>query len=365
MAIPILGAWAFWHFNRETELGHWVGPIALIPGILIIAGTFAASYGSAILDTEILNGKVLSKSRVHGTYEQAYDCNCRTVTSTSGSGKNATTSSRTVCDTCYETHYTVEWTCDTTVGSYRIDKADTTSRSVYARPDPARYTSIKVGDPAAKKSVYTNYVQAVPNSLFAALPSATRNSFAPLLPDYPNHVYDFYKVNRFLTPGFSFTDVGEWNNQISLMMRDLGPRKQVNLIVVVAKTDDRSYAYALRDHWEGANKNDVVLVIGSLDGQKIEFVDVVSWTKSEIFKIELIDQITEQDTIHREAILNAVEKQIEKNFERRRMRDFEYLKGAIDPPVWLMTALLIVLIAGYGVATYFFSLKRIGRPRRY
>ena len=102
-----------------------------------------------------------------------------------------------------------------------------------------------------------------------------------------------------------------------------------------------------------------------LDGQKIEFVDVVSLTKSEIFKIELIDQITEQDTIHREAILNAVEKQIEKNFERRRMRDFEYLKGAIDPPVWLMTALLIVLIAGYGVATYFFSLKRIGRPRRY
>jgi hypothetical protein len=32
------------------------------------------------------------------------------------------------------------------------------------------------------------------------------------------------------------------------------------------------------------------------------------------------------------------------------MREFEYLKGAIDPPMWLLVTLLITLVAGYGIA---------------
>jgi hypothetical protein len=350
LVLPIIGGATIWHFNRNTSAGVFLAPIAFVPGAILIGLVFLISYGSAVIDTEIWSGQVVSKTRKHDTYEESYECNCKNVSRTVGSGKDARTVTDRVCDTCYRTHYTVDWDCQTTVGSFRIDRKDSTWRSVYDSADPARYTSIQKGDPAAKTAKYTNYVQAVPNSLFAAVGETTKARFAGKLPAYPDQIYDFYRINRFLSPGFSFLDAGKWNEDISNILRDLGPAKQVNVIVVVAKTDDRAYTAALRDHWEGANKNDVVLVIGSLDGTKIEFAEVMSWTKSEIFKIELQDRVQDIGVIERNQIMSAVQQQIVKNFQRRHMREFEYLKGAIDPPMWLLVTLLITLVAGYGIA---------------
>ena len=125
------------------------------------------------------------------------------------------------------------------------------------------------------------------------------------------------------------------------------------MIVVVAKTNDPNYMYAIRDAWEGANKNDIVLLIGSEDGQKIEWVDVISWTKNELFKIELRDSVSDLGIIDRSKIMPLVEAQIAKNFDRRHMAEFEYLSNEIDPPAWLMILLAIVLCAGYaGGALY-------------
>jgi len=321
LLLPIFGAATVYYFNRDTDLRFWLGPVVALPGMLLIAICFAVSYGSAVADTEIWNGQIVSKERKHGTYEESYDCNCRTVTT--GSGKNQTTSTK--CDTCYRTHYTVKWNADSTIGGFTIDSKDSTWRSVYDSPDPDRWLSIKPGDPAAKQHTYTNYVQAVPQSLYAALPGTTMDRYKAKLPKYPDQVYDFYRCDHFVQYGFAFTDAAQWNQDIALMLRDLGPKKQVNVIVNIAKTADTSYAEALRTFWEGVNKNDVVVVIGSLDGQKIEFVRILSWTKSELFKIELRDALLELGTIDRTKIMPLIQAQIAKNFERRHMAEFEYL----------------------------------------
>jgi hypothetical protein len=351
LMLPVIGAAILYYLNREKLL-WWQGLVAILPGMVLVGIIFAISHGSAVVDTEIWNGQVTAKERKHGDYKRPYDCNCRSVESCSGSGKDRRCSSTRKCDTCYEDRYTVHWNCSTTIGGFTIDSRDTTSRSVYLTPDPARYTSIQVGDPASKTSSYTNYVQAVPNSLFHAAPETLRARFATLLLPYPDKVYDFYRLDRFVTPGFSFTDAAQWNQDISLMLRELGPKKQVNVIVVVAKTADLEYEYALRDHWEGVNKNDVVLLIGSTDGQKIEFARVISWTKSELFKIELSDAVRALGVIDRTQIIPLVSAQIGKNFERRRMREFEYLSNEIDPPTWLIVTLLVLLLGGYGGVTY-------------
>lgn len=352
MALPIIGAAVVYYMNRETH-PWFVGPVAALPGMALIGIVFAVSYGSAVIDTEIWNGKVVSKNREHGSYQRSYECMCTTSTDSKG---NTTRS----CQTCYEDHYTVNWTCNTTIGQFTIDSEDSTSRRVYDTPDPQRYTIIKAGDPAAKTSSYTNYVQAVPHSLFAAMSDVEKRKFAGKLPAYPDKVFDHYRINRFVSTGFAFTDAQQWNDDISLMLRDLGPQKQVNVIVVVAKTDDRAFVPALREHWEGANKNDVVLVIGSLDGRKIEFVDVISWTKSEIFKVQLVDRIRDIGLIERTQVMSALQDQIAKNFERRRMREFEYLKGEIDPPEWLIWTLVVVLVIGYAAGAL--GLNRVAGP---
>jgi hypothetical protein len=348
MGLPIAIGVGLWVVLRGKFDNAWMpGLVNGVVGALILCAVFYGSKGVATSDTEIWNGMITAKARDHGSYQKPYDCNCRTVTS--GSGKNQTTSR--VCDTCYEDHYTVNWNCKSTVGGWTIDSADWTNRGVYALPNPQRWSSINIGDPAAKQHGYTNYVQAVPESLFKPSSESLRAKFAGITPKYPDGVYDFYRNDHFLSPGYTTPDAAAWNLDLANMLRELGPKKQVNAIVVVAKTADPNYEYALRDAWEGANKNDVVVVIGSAEWPKIDFVRVISWTKNELFKVQLRDSIQELGMIQRAPILSALQEQIGKNFERRHMAEFKYLETEIDPPTWLMITTVIVLLLG-GVGTW-------------
>ncbi len=342
--LPITLGAGLWYLLRKYQ-GSWMAAgIYVVVSMLVIAGSFYGSRSAATSDTEIWNGMITAKDRVHGSYVESYDCNCRTVYS--GSGKDRTSSTK--CDTCYRDHFTVKWNCNSTVGAFTIDSADWTNRGVYALPNPARWTSIQIGDPAARSHGYTNYVQAVPESLFRPSSPELKAKFASLIAPYPINVYDFYNIDRFVTPGFSVPDAAQWNRDISNMLRTLGPTKQVNAIVVIAKTDDPNYEYALRDAWEGANKNDVVLLIGSKTWPTIDFVRVISWTKNETFKIELRDNVLEVGTVDRVKIMTLLQAQITKNFERRRMREFEYLEGQIDPPNWLLYLVFALVVGGAG-----------------
>lgn len=341
------------------SFGKWQSlvafPVLALAGVVIVGLVFLASYGSAVHDTEIWNGQVTGKQRVHGHYLRSYSCNCRQVCS--GSGQNRSCSTQ--CDTCYEDRYTVDWSCNTTIGKFTIEHLDKSSRSVYMSPDPQRYVVTQVGDPVAKTSSYTNYIQAVPETLFKPASKDLKQKFAQLIPAYPDKIYDIYKINRFVTPGFYFADTQLWNDHISEVLKTRGPTKQVNLIVVIAKTEDRNFVYALQDAWEGANKNDVVLVIGSTDGKTISWVDVISWTKRELFKVQLRDEVFALKTIQREAVMDIVTKQIDTNFERRRMREFTYLKNDIDPPMWLLTSTFVLLLIGYGAVIFFGMQQRV------
>jgi hypothetical protein len=355
MGIPVIGACLLYYLAQNDLVADYGRlkslcfiPLISLPGMLLVLLAFAISFGSAVHDTEIWSGVVTSKERKHDSYTRSYDCNCSTTTV--GSGKDARTV--TTCQTCVENHYTVKWTCNSTIGTYKIAEEDSTSQSVYRLPDPPRWLQIKPGDPAAKTHSYTNYVQAVPDSLFKPSSDTLKTKFARLVPAYPDTIYDLYKIDRFVSPGFNFVDVAAWNQDISNMLRELGSKKQVNVIVVVVKTNDPNYMYALRDAWEGANKNDVVVLIGSEDGVKIEWTDVISWTKKELFKIELRDNLMALGTIDRTKIMPVIEAQIVKNFERRHMSEFKYLSSEIEPPAWALWVLGVVLSAAYAILAF-------------
>lgn len=352
LLLPIGLGVPLWYVRRTHPNALGASIIFTLVSTVLVLLMFFLSRSAATSDIEIWNGQVTGKERVHGTYERPYECRCRQVQSCTGSGKDRSCTSRKECDTCYETRYTVNWRCDSSVGSYTIDSEDSSFRSVYSKPNPQRWEIIQKGDPVAKRSSYTNYVQAVPESLFTASSGSTKERFAKLIVPYPDQVYDIYKLNRFLTPGYSSPDTAAWNESISLMLRELGPQKQVNAIVVIAKTNDPNYEYALRDAWEGANKNDVVLIIGSAEWPKIDFVRVLTWSKSELFKVELRDSVLALGTIQREPIIQILQTQIQKNFTRRKMADLKYLESEIDPPTWLVILTVLVLISAAGGVWY-------------
>lgn len=313
----------------------------LVIGAALSAGVYFAGAHAQTADTEIINGEVTDKERVHGSYTRSYECRC----STNSKGVRS-------CSTCYEDHYTVTWNCKTNLGTIRIDHKDRTSRSVYLTPDPDRYTVIQRGDPVAMEHGFTNYVKAVPDSLFHA--NQTKK-FDALIPKYPDEVFDYYKINRTFAMGVSVPDLAQWNQDISVMLRKLGPQKQANVVVLFVNTADQSYLHALEGKWIGGKKNDIIVIIGTTAYPKIDWVAVSSWTDKQLFKVQLRDEIMALGNVDRSQIIAAIDKHTMSTYVRKSMKDFEYLKSQIEPPVWvLILAVILGMIASGGLTWYFY-----------
>ena len=144
---------------------------------LMLLGFAEANKASVFNDVEIWNGVVTNKTRTHGTYDEPYNCNCKTktrkvsYTTTVGSGKNARsvtkyrTESYEVCDTCYRKWFTVNWECQTTIGNFNLGKQQSVLPTIYEVANPVAYERIVIGEPAAKTNTYVNYAQASDQSL--------------------------------------------------------------------------------------------------------------------------------------------------------------------------------------------------------
>lgn len=312
----------------------------LVLGMLVVAVSFFIGVGFKTSDVQILNGQITGKTREHGHYVESYQCNCREICSGSGNSRTCSTT----CDTCYRDHYTVTWDCLSTVGTIRIEHLDSLFRSVYNTPDPAAFTNAYIGEPVAKTATYKNYIKAAPNTLFRPAAKELKEKFAKLVPAYPINVYDHYKINRVVQVGVNIPDVSIWENKLREVLKTLGPTKQVNVVLVVVNTDDPNYVYALRDAWLGGKKNDVVLVVGITDYPKISWVDVISWTDRELFKVVLRDSVRNLGEMQVDPVIDILKDSITTEFTRKRMRDFEYLEAEIDPPGWVLTTMVIVIL---------------------
>lgn len=331
---------------------HRIQWVELAVAVVVSVAISASIYGLGLVgqtnDTEVINGQVTAKSRDHGHYLQSYSCRCKTRCSGAGKHRSCSTS----CDTCYEDRYTVSWNCKTTLGEFSIQHLDRGSRSVYLSPDPTRYTIIQPGDPVAKTSFFTNYVKAAPDSLYH---KNTIDKFKTLIPAYPDNIYDIYRIDRALAMGVNVPELPKWNADISNMLRELGPLKQLNAIILFVNTSDSSYIHALEGAWNGGKKNDVIVVIGTTSYPKIDWVRVSSWTDSQLFKVQLRDEITSQGTIDRQKIIHAIDTHARSSYKRKLMKDFEYLAAQIEPPTWvlILSAVLGILIS-VGASYYFY-----------
>jgi hypothetical protein len=338
------------------NIGFSVG--GLIISGLIFAACFYGSIGYKTHDTEILNGEITSKERVHGTYEESYECNCRTEQSCSGSGSSRSCTSNRVCQTCYRTHYTVAWNANATIGSWKIDGLDELSSRVYQATDPVRYSIIQRGDAAAKEHSYTNYIKAVPQTLFRPLQDTLKTKYAGSIPAYPDSTYDFYKIDRVIGVGVSIPNNPAWNIQLSNMLKVLGPRKQANVVVVITKFADQDYFYALQDAWLNGKKNDVVVVIGAPDfPKKAAWVNVMALTDSDIIRVSIRDDILDLEDLTADNVLSVINKNVQANFKRKSMKDFAYLESEIDPPSWVIYSTLIADLLAY-LGFWFFLFKQ-------
>ena len=337
----------------QTEL-NWqeVGLNVVIVALVVTGVFFAGRYGKTI-DTEIWNGYVISKKREEGSYVRTYSCNCYTTCSGTGSNRSCTES----CQTCFEDRYTVDWFTTTTLGKITFQSFDRSSRSVYNEPDPPAYTRCKKGEPVAQERNYTNYVKAVPESLFHDN-SKIAKRFAGMIPKYPT-VYSFYHINRVINVGTKVSPetITKLNDGLGNMLKELGATKQANIIMILTKSKDPTYRYAIENAWLGGKKNDIVLMMGVDNSNHIVWADVMTWALNagnELFHVTMRDGLQDIGVVDPAKLLPFINKTVLKLYDRPQMKDYKYLEDEIDPPFWvIMLAFILGVVGSLGLTFYF------------
>lgn len=343
MILPLaVAVFCLFYFKKKVTIPEFCGLIG-IPAVFVLIGLCCA-YWARTDDTEVWNGMVTNKQRQEVSCRHSYPCNCREVCS--GSGKDETCT--TVCDTCYEHSYDVDWNVYASTGEgtsiATVDRQGLTM--------PPRWGAAYIGEPWASTHHYTNYILANPDSVLLGS-KGDMQKYGQLIPKYPDNVYDYYKHDPVINMGVPNVDAGTWNWLVREVNKQLGTMKQVNIVVLLVKTDNRDYMLALKDAWVGGKKNDLVVVIGSLDGHQIEFADVMSWTPAGDLKINIKNRIQEIGTLdQRDAIVSSIQELTMKEFQRMHMKDFKYLMRSFQPStaaMWWIFALASIASIGFAV----------------
>ena len=308
-------------------------------GLFVTALTYGIAVGSKTTDIEVWNGEVVSKKSEKVSCEHSYPCNCRPSCTMDSKGHSSCT---TVCDTCYEHSHDIDWNVSTNIGSFTIDRVNHQGTQ-----EPARWAKVKIGDPYSTTRFFTNYIIAVPESLFNFSHKDLLTKYAGKIPSYPTSRYDYQYIDRVITDR-SIPDLKEWNNALAHTLKKLGPQRQANYVIILTQIKDKDYLYALRDAWKGGKKNDVVVIMSVPEYPKIEWVQVMSWSPKELFKVSLRDSLAE-GLAEPKRVMESIDFHTMKYFERLHMSSMEHLKEEVVPEdyvIWIVFVLNLVVGGG-------------------
>lgn len=335
MIPPVLVPFVYKFVFRRTYTMKEFG-INIMVSVVLTAAVYGAFNYQSMLDFEVLNGQVTSKSQEKVSCEHSYSCNCRTVQSCSGSGANRSCSSSTVCDTCYEHSYDFDWVIRSTVGNSVIDRVD--RRGTIA---PPRFKTVEIGEPFASNHAYTNYIKASPDSIFF-LDKNLIELYGNKIPNYPT-IYDYYRIDRVINVSKDKTLANDWNEIINSRLRTMGAQKQVNIVVVLTDLPF-DYSNALFYKWMGGKKNDVILVYGIDNG-------VVTWFNSTTLgngnqKLNFLLRENSVGSVVNRELIESQLNIINSSFTRISMSEFEYLKDQREIPLWVIILTFIISMCG-------------------
>jgi len=349
--------------HKDYILKEFLAQVGLTLVFLFLMFLLLFSTTTDLLDKEYWNGQVSSFSYYEKwTGEETY-----TEEQCSGSGKNR--SCRTVTKT-RRVYHPPYWEIITSNGetisinknyfrraSFEFGK---TFKKLY------HFNQVSFGDgnkyvsypnkviPTAVSHTYTNYVVAAKKNVVNE--QVSEQEFSSYLKnhslrDYPSSYRSTYgetKLNRIIDT------TGLFNRVASVPFLDAisaqyGALKQVNPIIYV--TDQgRDFARILKGYWNGAKKNDVVLILGvDKSSRQVIWSDVIVYTDNTDFIVDLQNKFTGLNISDPKPILTTFSNLIATGYKRKPMEDFSYLKENITLE-WYWQALILflnILLSGF------------------
>jgi hypothetical protein len=152
-----------------------------------------------------------------------------------------------------------------------------------------------------------------------------------------------------------------YNNLLPEILKILGPERQANVVILVTDITDPSYGDAVIYAWQGAKKNDIVLIVGVNNGNelKVNWLKVHSWSKNKMFNVVMRDEILNRGDISDPVwLMDTIKATALSHFERQSMKDFEYLKDEIEPSEGMIIFIVIfTLILSCGLTILFHKVE--------
>ena len=325
--------------------------------VILTSVTYSIAVYSAAVDYNILNTYVESKdihkfscpTNTSNPCTNSYTCNCRRVsymcTKTVNGKSTMSTCYRTECDTCYRYPWEQNFWVRTPLDNFMISRVDAQGATI-----PPRYESVNKNDAVAIVREYQNWLLASDRSLHTN--DALQPEHVKHIPPYPISIYDYYNVHRIvLVNGATIPNPKVWNRELSKILTVLGPQAEANVVIVISKEMQDNFPHSVRRVWKGFKKNDIILFINVSATNTVDWVRVMSWAKTDFFNVSLRDDVVELimdqpiDESKLRGIMNAISINTIHHFERKPMKDYEYLKADlfISTNFIILIALLSVL----------------------
>lgn len=333
---------------------------------LLVSFTFWAGTHLSLSDVEVYNGEITSKTvdrfecptNTSNPCENGYDCHCHQVEYECGDAKQSRTCYEEECDTCYEYPWEQNWYVHSNIfEQMKIRRVDD-----QGAVEPPRWTITKIGDASSRYNSFQNIIGAASASLFYE-DGKLEDKYKAYTPQYPNSIFDYYRVDRVVPVGINIPDIKQWNLDLSNVLKVLGPNRHANAIIIVTEGLDRDYAGAVRRAWKGYKQNDIIIYVG-LYGGLVTWVEVHSWSKQDMFNVVLRDEIylnLKDKPLNRQLIMTKLSEVGLKYFERRSMEEFEYLRDKIEIPAWIyVLCMLFGIGSSIGLSILFYRIDLNG-----
>lgn len=355
LLIPFISAFILYKFYCRKVL-WWEFFIPLLASVLFTI-IMKVSVEAVQVSSEEYWGSFISKVEYYEEWNEYISQTCTRSCCCDSKGENCSTETY---DCSYVQYHGPSWEIITTTNeSISISEAEysrikqkfgnehfTELNRHYYTKDGNMYSSEWKRDsvtaiPVTTLHHYENRVKAADQSVFHFRPVSNDDILKYQLKSYPD-ITNNYEMNGVL--GDNSTDADTANQKIKYLNGLLGAKKQVKVFVLVFKNQPIDAGFYQEWHWSGSNMNEFVVCVGIDNSRNVTWCKPISWTRNEELKVKVKSFVQSQSQLNLSAIADYLHVEIDKGFERRDFKEFDYL--TVEPPTWtvILTYILTILI---------------------
>jgi hypothetical protein len=155
--------------------------------------------------------------------------------------------------------------------------------------------------------------------------------------DYPN----VYEYKQKVVLGKNIDVITE--RKLQYINGFYGPSKQFKLFVLFFKNQSMEVVNKQKSYWEGGNKNEFVVCIGTDNSGNFEWVDAFSWMNKPSLEVEVEEFISNNEDLKLKKFADWIPKQVVDHWKRRDFKDFEYLQLELtETQIWWVMIVLMI-----------------------